>query len=173
MMNTKVIWSKVGVWWVVALAILFIDRFSKAWVESYLFFGERVPVLSFFNLTLHYNSGAGFGFLAQAGGWQRWFFSIIAIVVTVGITWRLHKISIQNRWEACSLTLILGGAIGNLYDRLAYGHVVDFFHFHWMDYPVFGVTQFPIFNIADIAISLGVFVMLLEGFFARKNEDGV
>lgn len=165
------LWSKIGVWWLIAIVILFLDRLSKVWIESSLFFGEKIPVLPFFDLTLHYNAGAGFGFLAQAGGWQRWFFSITAVLVTVGITWRLYKISLKNRWEASSLTLILGGAIGNLYDRLAYGHVVDFLHFHWEAYPIFGITQFPVFNIADIAISLGVIVMFLEGFYVKKNDE--
>lgn len=169
-MNSKTIWARVGQWWVVALIILFLDRFSKVWVESSLFFGESIPVMPFFDITLHYNTGAGFGFLAQAGGWQRWFFSITALVVTVGITWRLYKISLENKLESLSLTLILGGAIGNLYDRLFYGHVVDFFHFHWEAYPVWGMTQFPVFNIADIAISLGVFVMLIEGFWSPKRD---
>lgn len=170
MMNKKMLLSKIGYWWGVAIVILVVDRLSKVWVEADLFFGEKISIVPFFNITLHYNSGAGFGFLSEAGGWQRWFFSVVAIAVMVGVTWRLYKVSTENSWEAYSLTFILGGAIGNLYDRLAYGHVVDFLHFHWEDYSFFGVAEFPVFNVADISITVGVFIMLLEGFFVKKNE---
>ncbi|TBR40858.1 signal peptidase II [Marinomonas agarivorans] len=169
-MNIKTFWTRIWIWWLLALILLLVDRFSKVWIEANLFFGESIPVIPFFDITLHYNSGAGFGFLAQAGGWQRWFFSVVALVATVGITWRLYKVSMHNKLESISLTLILGGAIGNLYDRLAYGHVVDFLHFHWEAYPILGVTQFPVFNIADIAISLGLVVMLIEGFWGQDRE---
>lgn len=157
-------WQRVGLWWVIALAILLIDRLTKIWIEAELYFGQEVAVTPFFDLTLRYNTGAAFSFLANAGGWQIWFFTLVTSLVVVVITWRLYKTSLNNRWEAWFLTLILGGAIGNLYDRLSYGHVVDFLQFHWSN-----MYYFPAFNIADSSITLGVAVMLFESLFVKKE----
>lgn len=162
-MNFAELWLRIGRWWGIALAIFILDRLTKVLVESSLHVGQEIAFTSFFDLTLRYNSGAAFSFLAGAGGWQLWFFSLIAIAVVIGITWRLYCVSTRNQWEAYSLTLILGGAIGNLYDRLDYGHVVDFIQFHWMNQ-----YYFPAFNLADSAITCGVVVMLLEGFWLKK-----
>ena len=161
-MTMSFIWQQLQRWWALAMLIFGLDWLVKQWVDTSLRYGQEIPVLPFFDITLRYNTGAAFSFLADAGGWQRWFFSLIAVVVVIGISWRLVKISSSNRWEALSLTLILGGAIGNLYDRLAYGHVVDYLQFHWQQN-----WYFPAFNIADTAISLGVIVMLLEGYLNK------
>ena len=155
-------------WWALALIVFALDWVSKQWIELSLHYGQEIRLLPFFDLTLRYNTGAAFSFLAQAGGWQRWFFSLIALLVSVGITWRLVKLARDNFWESLSLTLILGGAIGNLYDRLMYGHVIDFLQFHWQQ-----SWYFPAFNIADSAITLGVILMLLEGFLKKKTTDKV
>lgn len=164
-MTISVVWERVWRWWALALVLFLLDWVTKQAVESNLFYGQEIAVLPFFDLTLRYNTGAAFSFLAQAGGWQRWFFSVIALAVVVGISWRLVKNAVSNRLEALALTFVLGGAVGNLYDRLVYGHVVDFIQVHWQQ-----SWYFPAFNVADSAITIGVILMLVEGFVAKKKE---
>lgn len=164
-MTINLMWQRIQRWWALAFILFVLDWLTKQAVESSLFYGQEIAVLPFFDLTLRYNTGAAFSFLAQAGGWQRWFFSLVAVAVVVGISWRLVKIAHINRWEALSLSFILGGAIGNLYDRLVYGHVVDFIQFHWQQ-----TWYFPAFNVADSAITIGVILMLLEGLVVKKHE---
>lgn len=164
-MTALIVWKRVQRWWALALILFALDWVTKQAIESNLFYGQEIAIFPFFDLTLRYNTGAAFSFLAQAGGWQRWFFSLIALAVVVGISWRLVKIAETNRLESLALTFVLGGAIGNLYDRLVYGHVVDFLQFHWQQ-----SWYFPAFNIADSAITIGVILMLLESFVTRKQE---
>ncbi|MGO2356318.1 MAG: signal peptidase II [Marinomonas foliarum] len=164
-MTALIVWKRVQRWWALALILFALDWVTKQVISSNLFYGQEIAVLPFFDLTLRYNTGAAFSFLAQAGGWQRWFFSLIAFAVAVGISWRLVKIAETNRLESLALTFVLGGAIGNLYDRLVYGHVVDFLQFHWQQ-----SWYFPAFNLADTAITIGVILMLLEGFVTKKQE---
>ncbi len=158
--------KRVQRWWALAIAVYALDWITKQGVEANLHYGQEIPLLPFFDLTLRYNTGAAFSFLAEAGGWQRWFFSLIAITVVVGISWRLSKIGHSHKLEALSLTLIMAGAIGNLHDRLAYGHVIDFIQVHWQS-----TWYFPAFNIADSAITIGVVLMLLEGL-VQKGPKG-
>jgi signal peptidase II len=164
-MTALIVWKRVQRWWALALILFVLDWVTKQAVVSNLFYGQEIAVFPFFDLTLRYNTGAAFSFLAQAGGWQRWFFSLIALAVVVGISWRLVKIEETNRLESLALTFVLGGAIGNLYDRLVYGHVVDFLQFHWQQ-----SWYFPAFNLADSAITIGVILMLLESFVSKKQE---
>jgi signal peptidase II len=164
-MTALIVWKRVQRWWALALILFVLDWVTKQAVVSNLFYGQEIAVFPFFDLTLRYNTGAAFSFLAQAGGWQRWFFSFIAVAVVVGISWRLVKIAKTNRLESLALTFVLGGAIGNLYDRLVYGHVVDFLQFHWQQ-----SWYFPAFNLADSAITIGVILMLLESFVSKKQE---
>ncbi|MGO2234761.1 lipoprotein signal peptidase [Marinomonas sp. UCMA 3892] len=164
-MTALIVWKRVQRWWALALILFVLDWVTKQAVVSNLFYGQEIAVFPFFDLTLRYNTGAAFSFLAQAGGWQRWFFSLIALAVVVGISWRLVKIAETNRLESLALTFVLGGAIGNLYDRLVYGHVVDFLQFHWQQ-----SWYFPAFNLADSAITIGVILMLLESFVTKKQE---
>ncbi|WP_219704252.1 signal peptidase II [Marinomonas lutimaris] len=164
-MTALIVWKRVQRWWALALILFVLDWVTKQAVVSNLFYGQEIAVFPFFDLTLRYNTGAAFSFLAQAGGWQRWFFSFIALAVVVGISWRLVKIAETNRLESLALTFVLGGAIGNLYDRLVYGHVVDFLQFHWQQ-----SWYFPAFNLADSAITIGVILMLLESFVSKKQE---
>ncbi|PYF78180.1 MULTISPECIES: signal peptidase II [Marinomonas] len=164
-MTALIVWQRVQRWWALALILFALDWMTKQLISSNLFYGQEIAVFPFFDLTLRYNTGAAFSFLAQAGGWQRWFFSLIALAVAVGISWRLVKIAETNRLESLALTFVLGGAIGNLYDRLVYGHVVDFLQFHWQQ-----SWYFPAFNLADTAITIGVILMLLEGFVTKKQE---
>ena len=160
-----VVWNRVRRWWALALVLFILDWVTKQVVESYLSYGQEIAVLPFFDLTLRYNTGAAFSFLAEAGGWQRWFFSLIALAVVIGISWRLVKVANSNRLESLALSFVLGGAVGNLYDRLVYGHVVDFLQVHWQQ-----EWYFPAFNIADSAITIGVIFMLLESFVTKKQE---
>lgn len=164
-MTVSIMFRRAQRWWALALILFVVDWVTKQTVDSYLSYGQEIHLLSFFDLTLRYNTGAAFSFLAQAGGWQRWFFSVIALAVVVGISWRLVKIANENRWEALSLSFILGGAVGNLYDRLVYGHVIDFIQFHWQQ-----SWYFPAFNVADSAITIGVILMLFESFLVKKTE---
>jgi len=148
-------------WLLLSAVVVGLDLWTKALAEQHLVLYRPVEVLSFFNFTLAYNSGAAFSFLADAGGWQRWFFSMVALVASIVIVGWLLKLR-GERMVALGLALILGGALGNLWDRLTLGHVVDFLDFHWAGY------HFPAFNIADSAITVGAVLLILDMFIARK-----
>ena len=143
-------------WLGLALILVLLDQVVKIAVERSFHYGETVPVTSFFNLIKVYNPGAAFSFLGDAGGWQRYLFTGIA-VVAVGYILYLLKRHPGQRLFCFALALIMGGAIGNVIDRLAYGHVIDFLDFYWK-----GVGHFPAFNIADIGISVGAFLFILD-----------
>ena len=163
-MEKQTSFKQVQRWWALALLVFLFDWVTKQSIEANFRYGEELAILPFFDLTLRYNTGAAFSFLADAGGWQRWFFSTIAIVVVVAITWRLWRLGRSNKLESLSLTLFLGGAVGNLYDRLVYGHVVDFLQFHWQS-----TWYFPAFNLADSAITLGVIIMLIDSLYTGSK----
>ncbi|MDE2366086.1 MAG: lipoprotein signal peptidase, partial [Betaproteobacteria bacterium] len=129
----------------IALVVLVLDFVTKRWVESTLTHGEQIPLTGFFNLVLAYNKGAAFSFLSDAAGWQRWFFSIIAAGASMLIVYLLRKHA-EDRLFCMALSLILGGALGNLWDRVTLGHVVDFLDFY------VGAYHWPAFNVADSAI---------------------
>jgi signal peptidase II len=149
-------------WLSLSALVIVLDQLSKAWMSNHFAFGETMPVLSVFDLVLTHNTGAAFSFLNDAGGIQRWLFSFIAIVASVWIVWLLRKHSTQVLF-AFGLSMILGGALGNLIDRLSYGYVVDFLSFHW------GVHYFPAFNLADSSITCGAFLLILDSFMKDKN----
>jgi signal peptidase II len=149
-------------WLWLSLIILALDLWTKSLAEQHLHLYQRIEVLPFFNITLAYNSGAAFSFLADAGGWQRWFFTAVAVVASVVIVAWLLKLR-GERMVALALALILGGAIGNLWDRLTLGHVVDFLDFHWAGY------HFPAFNVADSAITVGAILLIVDMFVGRKG----
>lgn len=159
----KLQWGNLS-WLVLALLVIVLDQWSKHAVEAALRYGEVIPVLPVFNLTLAYNPGAAFSFLADAGGWQRWFFTAVAVLASVLILAWLLTLK-GERLVAAALALVLGGALGNLYDRLAYGHVVDFLDFHWRG------SHFPAFNIADSAITLGAMILIVD-MFLQKGSAG-
>lgn len=142
-------------WLLVSAAVLALDLATKAWVSATFAPGEGRDVAPFLRMVLVYNKGAAFSFLADAGGWQRWFFAGVAIVIAVAIVVALRR---QHRepLAAGALALVLGGALGNLWDRLALGHVVDFVLVHWNGH------AFPAFNVADSAITVGVAALLWE-----------
>ena len=142
-------------WVLLASLIVLIDQLSKLWFDSALRYGERLHVFSFFDFTLLYNRGAAFSFLADQPGWQRWFFTILGLGASGFILWMMHKNRNQSRL-LLALTLILGGALGNVIDRLAYGHVIDFLLFYWQNW------YYPAFNIADTCITLGAILLILD-----------
>ncbi|WP_222937560.1 signal peptidase II [Spartinivicinus ruber] len=150
-------------WLWVSVLVIIIDQLTKAVAVDVLQFRELVPVLPVFGFTLAYNTGAAFSFLSEAGGWQRWFFSVIAVGVSAFLVLWLKKLKQDEHWQAIALALILGGALGNLYDRVVLGHVVDFLLLHYQD------NYFPAFNIADTAISLGAVMLIIDMF--RKPQQ--
>ena len=151
--------SKFGlkVWLSLAGVVIVFDQISKLWISSHFFYGENLRITDFFNLVLAHNTGAAFSFLSDAGGWQRWMFSVIALVAAVWIVRLLRQYAHETLF-CLALALVLGGALGNLVDRVAYGYVVDFLDFYWNGY------HFPAFNIADSAISVGAALLLLDNF---------
>jgi signal peptidase II len=149
-------------WLALSALVIVLDQLSKAWISSHFAFGESLTVLGIFNLVLAHNTGAAFSFLNDAGGMQRWLFSIIAIAASGWIIWLLRKHGEQVLF-AMALSMILGGALGNLIDRLMYGYVVDFLSFHWNEH------YFPAFNLADSAITCGAFLLILDSFKEKKH----
>jgi signal peptidase II len=142
-------------WLLIALVIVVLDQFTKTLIIGWFQYGDSRHVSSFFNLVRVHNTGAAFSFLAGAAGWQRWFFTALGIAAAVFIVWLLRSHGHQ-RLFGWALTLILGGAIGNVIDRLLHGYVVDFLDFHW------GTRHFPAFNLADSAITLGALLLILD-----------
>jgi len=149
-------------WLGLSVLVVVLDQLSKYWISSRFSYGESMYVLDIFNLVLVHNTGAAFSLLSDAGGMQRWLFSVIAIVASVWIVWLLHKHQHQKLF-ALALSMILGGALGNLIDRIAYGYVLDFLDFHWNTY------HFAAFNLADSAITCGAFLLIIEAFMEKKH----
>jgi signal peptidase II len=143
-------------WLGIAFIIVLIDQLTKITITRTFQLGEEKVITSFFNLVLAYNKGAAFSFLHDAGGWQRHFFTAIGIGAAAYIIYLLKKHGGQ-RMFSWALTLVLGGAVGNVIDRVLYGHVVDFLDFHWE-----GLGHFPAFNIADTAICVGAALFILD-----------
>ena len=149
-------------WLGLAFIMLLADQFTKVLVIGSYQLGDSLQATSFFNLVRVHNRGAAFSFLAGATGWQRWFFTIVGVLAAVVILWLLKSHAGQKLF-AFALACILGGALGNVLDRLLYGYVVDFLQFHWRWLaPVFPGGYFPAFNLADSAITLGVACLILD-----------
>lgn len=147
--------------WLTAIVFV-LDQWTKVSVVNQIELYQSIEITGFFNLTYVRNYGAAFSFLADSGGWQRWFFTIIALVVSVVIIRWLSQTQKAQLMLPIAFSLILGGALGNVYDRLVLGYVVDFLSFYYQDW------YFPAFNIADSAISLGAFLLIIDMF---KNKD--
>ncbi len=157
--------GRLALWWYgLALVLVLLDHYTKGLASSELDYGRPVEVFSWFNLTLQHNTGAAFSFLNDAGGWQRYFFTLIAATMSIGLVIWLFLISRSHRLLALSLALILGGALGNLWDRVVLGYVVDFISVHYQG------RYFPAFNIADSAISVGAALMLLDSFIIKQSN---
>lgn len=150
-------------WLLLSLAVFALDLITKYYASTLLDYAIPVEVMPSFNFTLLHNTGAAFSFLATQSGWQRWFFISLATIVSLALVRWLQTLR-DDRWLAISIALILGGALGNLYDRITLGYVVDFLHFYWNDY------HFPAFNIADTAISIGAAMMILDLFRNKESE---
>ena len=151
-----------GVWLVLAACIVLIDQGTKIAFDFWLNYGERLAVLPFFDFTLVYNRGAAFSFLAGQDGWQRWLFTGLGLTASVFIVWLLRRNAREPRF-CLALSLILGGALGNVLDRIVYGHVIDFLLLYWNQW------YFPAFNIADIAITLGAILLIFDELLRLRD----
>jgi len=157
-----------GIRWLwISLLVIVVDQLSKLWIERTMSLGDSFVVLPILDIVRAHNTGAAFSFLADAGGWQRWAFTLLAVGVSIALVFWMRKLALATQGLlAFGLTLILGGAIGNVIDRVEHGYVVDFVHAHW------GPHYFPAFNVADAAISIGAVLVildsLLEGRARRK-----
>jgi signal peptidase II len=149
-------------WLIISVIVVVFDLSTKYYFDSTFQYGETRVVTPFFNWVLVYNPGAAFSFLANAGGWQREFFIVLTTIITSILLWML-KSNQQNRFLSVGLTLIIGGALGNLFDRIVHGHVIDFIQLHAGGY------YWPAFNIADSAICVGAAMLIIDSF---RHGDG-
>jgi signal peptidase II len=163
--EAKKTWGqKLAPWLAVATVVVLLDQLTKVTIERLFNYGDVHPVTGFFNLVLTYNTGAAFSFLATASGWQKPFFTAVGIVASLFILYLLARHGTQ-RLFSLALALILGGAVGNLIDRFAYGHVIDFLDFHWRDW------HWPAFNIADSAIVCGAALLILDELLRVRRSS--
>lgn len=162
-MNNRPAWA----WLLVTLAVVVSDQYTKRLIMAKFSLFERLPVLPSFDLVRMHNTGAAFSFLANASGWQNWFFAGVAMAVSALILWWLFRQPAGRVVVPLGLVLVLGGAIGNLIDRLQHGYVVDFLLFYY------GRWSFPAFNVADSAITVGVVLLLFDGFFLEGRRETV
>ena len=151
-------------WLWVSGAVIALDIATKAVVQRAFMLGETVEVTPFFNMVLMYNRGAAFSFLATAGGWQRWFFTAVTVVIGAGIVWMLRRHH-RHPLASFALALVLGGALGNLYDRLTLGYVIDFVQLHAAGY------SWPAFNVADSAITIGVVLLVWDSLRSGERDS--
>jgi len=150
-------------WVWIALVIIALDLYTKSLISGSFVYGEQRVILPIFNLTLLHNPGAAFSFLGDAGGWQRWLFTGIAAGVSLMLVVWLTQLKRDQFWLAIAISFILGGALGNLYDRLTLGYVVDFIQVHWQRH------YFPAFNVADSAITVGAIMLIIDAI--RGNHE--
>ena len=158
-------------WYALAALVIVLDQLSKWLVLSMLEFGQTIYVAPFWNWVLTYNPGAAFSFLADQAGWQRWFFSVLAVGVSAWIVTELRR-QPEDKWNCLALTLVMGGALGNVIDRIRFGAVVDFVQWHAAGF------YWPAFNVADAAITAGAVLLVFGQFFGQfaattKKEESV
>jgi signal peptidase II len=151
------------VWLLLSAVVVLADQLSKSYITSHYGEFEFTTVLPVLDITRMHNVGAAFSFLATASGWQRWLFISLAVIVSIGIVVWLYRMPRSHGLLACGLALVLGGAIGNVIDRIRLGAVVDFIHFHW------DRAYFPAFNIADSAITVGAACLILDALLEPKR----
>lgn len=162
--TSKTWWQKLYPWLLLATVIVLADQATKIAIERMFNFGDVRPVTSFFNLVLTYNKGAAFSFLANAGGWQDEFLTVVGVLASLFIIYLLARHGTQKLFSL-SLAMILGGAIGNVIDRVAYGHVIDFLDFHYAGW------HWPAFNVADSAIVGGAILLIVDELLrVRKSK---
>ena len=158
--------GKTSFWFLaLSLFVVALDQLSKIWILNNLALYQDINILPIFDITYVQNPGAAFSFLSDAGGWQRWFFTGIAIVISCLLVFWMVRTPAKQKLLLTSYSLILGGAIGNVIDRISYGYVVDFLHFYYERW------SFPAFNIADIAISCGAALLILEAILEHKKQS--
>ncbi len=154
-------------WLWLSLLVFVVDQASKFWFDNNLTMYQQIVIIpDYFSWTLAYNTGAAFSFLADAAGWQRWFFAAIAVVVSAVLVVWLKRLKPNETWLAVALALVLGGALGNLVDRVVFSHVVDFILLHWHQQ-----WYFPAFNVADMAITGGAILLALDMFKSEKSGE--
>ena len=154
-------------WLWLSFGVIVLDQITKRIAEYQLVQFAPMEILPFLNFALVYNQGAAFSFLSDAGGWQRWFFTALALLVSAIIVWWLYRLKRGETGTAISLALILGGAIGNVIDRILHGHVIDFIDVHYAGY------HWPTFNIADSAITIGAVILIAASLMpARPGTQG-
>jgi signal peptidase II len=152
-------------WLPLTLVVIVIDQITKWLIVQNFTYGERLNLLPVLDLTLAYNKGAAWSFLDAASGWQRWMFTVLALIVAVVLVLWLKRLKARTQGLlACALSLILAGAVGNVIDRLRLGHVIDFILAYWNEH------AFPIFNVADSAISIGAALLLLDAFMETRRS---
>lgn len=153
-------------WLWLSVLVFVLDQASKLFFENSLSLYQQIVVIpDYFSWTLAYNKGAAFSFLADQGGWQRWFFAVLAFAICGLLIHWLRKQSVTQRWSGIAYSLIIGGALGNVFDRLVLGHVVDFLDFYWQR------AHWPAFNLADSFIFIGAAMIVLDGFRGEKKQD--
>jgi signal peptidase II len=159
-------WMQSGWRWLpLSFALVVFDQWTKGWIERHYELGEYTPVFFWLDIIRLHNPGAAFSFLADAGGWQRWFFTIFAVGVSVMLIVWLRKVCLKTEpILAIALALVLSGAVGNVIDRIEHGYVVDFIHVHWQQ------AYFPAFNIADSAITIGAILLLWDAFADWRRQ---
>lgn len=162
-MNTPTLNASALRWLWLSVLVLVLDLGTKHLANSGLDYASPVRLLPVFDLTLLYNKGAAFSFLSAAGGWQRWLFILIAGGVSALLLVWMRRTPARPWWPACALALLLGGALGNLYDRIVHGHVVDFISLHYAGW------YFPAFNLADTAITLGAGLLIIDMLFGGRT----
>ena len=155
--------GRAAVWLLLSALVVLADQLSKSYITSHYGEFEFTTVLPILDITRMHNVGAAFSFLATASGWQRWLFISLAVIVSIGIVVWLYRMPRSQGLLACGLALVLGGAIGNVIDRIRLGAVVDFIHFHW------DRAYFPAFNIADSAITVGAACLILDALLEPKR----
>jgi len=151
----------------IAIIAIVLDQITKYIASSQLGIHEQNPVMPFFNFTLMHNYGAAFSFLANAGGWQRWFFTIVAVVISIVLTIWLFRLKNHEKWLGFGLALVLGGAVGNVIDRIRFGYVVAFIQ--WFANWKGNTYYWPSFNIADSAILVGTALIIISSFFVDED----
>ncbi|SDY15029.1 signal peptidase II [Aidingimonas halophila] len=151
-------------WLWLSVVVIALDLGTKALASHWLNYADPVTVLPVFDLTLLHNTGAAFSFLADHAGWQRWFFATVAVGASVALTLWMRRLRAHEKVLGASLGAIIGGALGNLYDRMVHGYVIDFLSFHWGQY------YFPAFNLADTAITLGAIGLIWESFRDARRK---
>ena len=165
MLLAKVSTANMLKWLWTSSFVILLDQITKWVADHSLELHVQVPIMPSFNFTLVYNTGAAFSFLSGAGGWQRWFFSLLAILICIVLVVWLKRLHAHEKWIAIGLSLVLGGALGNLIDRLFYGYVIDFIQWYYKGF------YWPTFNIADSAITVGATILVVNNIFFQKHHN--